>query len=420
MIVLSGADLVLPDRILTPGTLVVENGRIGDIRSGAAAGGHGISAFHGHYIVPGFIDVHVHGLRGIDSLDPGDPIAAIAAALPRFGVTAFCPTTVACAPDDLRRVLGQVRRAREAAAPRAARVLGAHLESNFINPDYRGAQPLECLRSPRAALERLPERRPDPLGPATATRLQGPSSVRNDAFDAADVLREIVRGAPDVGIVTVAPELDGGLDLVRWLSARGHRVALGHSAATYEETLAAIAAGARHATHLFNRMPPLGHRTPGLAGAVLQSDEVVAEIICDGFHVHPAIVRTAIAAKRPSHVFAITDGTAAAGLPLGARASLGGQPITVGESAAYLSDGTLAGSILTMDRAFQVLVGTIGLSLIDAATLCATTPARALGLVGHGVLAPEAAADLIVLDANLSVVQTYIGGELAYSKDRIG
>lgn len=418
MIVLSGADLVLPDRILSPGTLVVENGRIGDIRSGAAAGGHGISAFHGHYIVPGFIDVHVHGLRGIDSLDPGDPIAAIAAALPRFGVTAFCPTTVACAPGDLRRVLGQVRRAREAAAPRAARVLGAHLESNFINPDYRGAQPLECLRSPRAALERLPGRRPDPLGPATATRLQGPSSVRNDAFDAADVLREIVRGAPDVGIVTVAPELDGGLDLVHWLSERGHRVALGHSAATYEETLAAIAAGARHATHLFNRMPPLGHRTPGLAGAVLQSDEVVAEIICDGFHVHPAIVRTAIAAKRPSHVFAITDGTAAAGLPVGARASLGGQPITVGESAAYLSDGTLAGSILTMDRAFQVLVGTIGLPLIDAATLSATTPARALGLVGHGVLAPEAAADFVVLDANLSVVQTYVGGELAWARDR--
>lgn len=417
MIVLSGAGLVLPDRILTPGTLVIEHGRIADIRSGAAAGGHGISAFHGHYIVPGFIDVHVHGLAGIDSLDAGDPIAAMAAALPRLGVTAFCPTTMACAPDDLRRVLGQVRRARAAAAPGAARVLGAHLESNFINPDFRGAQPRECLRSPRAALERLrPPSRPDLSGPAAGR--QGPPPVRNDAFDAAAILDEIERGAPDVGIVTVAPELDGGLDLVRWLSERGHRVALGHSAATYDEALAAIAAGARHATHLFNRMPPLGHRTPGLAGAVLQSDEVAAEIICDGFHVHPAMVRTAIAAKRPSHVFAITDGTAAAGLPVGARAALGGQPITVGESAAYLSDGTLAGSILTMERAFQVLIGTIGLSLIDAATLCATTPARELGLVGHGVLAAEAAADLVVLDANLSVVQTYIGGELAYTRER--
>src|SRR5439155_25742231 len=125
------------------------------------------------------------------------------------------------------------------------------------------------------------------------------------------ILREIERAAPDVGIVTIAPEMDGGLDLVRWLSTRGHRVSLGHSAATYDEALAAIAAGARQATHLFNRMPPLNHRAPGLAGAVLQTDEIAAELICDGVHVHPALVRTAIAAKRPSRIIAITDGPAA-------------------------------------------------------------------------------------------------------------
>src|SRR5439155_26928417 len=141
------------------------------------------------------------------------------------------------------------------------------------------------------------------------------------------ILREIERAAPDVGIVTIAPELDGGLDLVRWLSTRGHPVSLGHSNATYEQALAAIAAGARQATHLFNRMPPLHHRAPGLAGAVLQSDEVAAEIICDGVHVHPALIRTAVAAKRPSRIIAITDATAAAGLPVGGRALLGGRPI---------------------------------------------------------------------------------------------
>jgi N-acetylglucosamine-6-phosphate deacetylase len=400
MIVLAGAALVLPDRILSPGTLVIENGRIAEIRPDApSAGPDSLFAFHGHYIVPGFIDVHVHGVDGVDALDAlpdAGSIDSIAARLPRYGVTAFCPTTIACAPDALRRVLDQVRRARETPPARSARVLPAHLESNFINPEYRGAQPADCLRSPRAALD---------------------GAGRDAGFSGAEILREIERAAPDVGIVTVAPELDGGIDLVRWLASRGHRVSLGHSAATYDEGLAAIAAGARHATHLFNRMPPLGHRSPGLAGAILQTDEVAAEIICDAFHVHPAMVRTAIAAKRPARVFAITDGTAVSGLAVGTRARLGGRTITAGESGALLDDGTLAGSTLTMDRAFRTLVGAIGLSLVDAATICATTQARELGLVGHGILAPEAVADLVVLDAHFCVVQTYVAGQLVYARN---
>ncbi len=448
MIVLSGAELVLPDRMLTPGTLVVDGDRIADVRpgtvSGSVAGGHAPPplAFHGHYIVPGFIDVHVHGVDGVDSLDAGEAIASMAAKLPRYGVTAFCPTTVACAPDALRGVLEQVRRARETPAGRAARVLPAHLESNFINPEFRGAQPLRCLRSARVALgtwrpalagpaDRGPARtwRPALAGPpGTSPAAEGPAKagrhvqeeggrhVQEEEFTAADLLREIERAAPDVGIVTLAPELDGGIDLIRWLSSRGHHVSLGHSGATYDQALEAIAAGARQATHLFNRMPPLGHRAPGLAGAILQTDEVAAELICDGFHVHPALVRTAIAAKRPSRILAITDGTAASGLPAGARASLGGQPITAGESAAFLDDGTMAGSVLTMDRAFQILVGKIGLSLVDAVAVCSTTPARELGLVGHGLIAADATADLVVLDAQLTVVQTYVGGQLVYSR----
>jgi N-acetylglucosamine-6-phosphate deacetylase len=414
MIVLSGASLVLPDRILSPGTLLIDDGRIAEIRPDPPSGGHSEShfAFHGHYIVPGFIDVHVHGVDGIDSLDVradgGDAVAAIAERLPRYGVTAFCPTTVACAPQALRRVLDQVRRARETPSPRAARVLPAHLESNFISPAYAGAQPSACLRTPRSAL--------GPGGAGGSGRAG--SEVDREDFSGADILAEIERASPDVGIVTLASELDGGIDLIRWLTARGHRVSLGHSGATYHEALEAIAAGARHATHLFNRMPPLDHRAPGLVGAVLQTDEVAAEIICDGAHVHPSLIRTAIAAKRPSRIFAITDATALAGLPVGARALLGGQPIVAGESTALLSDGvTIAGSILTMDRAFQTLVGRVGISLVDAATICATTAARELGLVGYGVLAPDAIADLVVLDANFMVVQTYLGGQLAYSRN---
>jgi N-acetylglucosamine-6-phosphate deacetylase len=410
MIVLSGAALVLPDRVLSPGTLVIDSGRIAEIRSDAPAA-HSPSpfAFHGHYIVPGFIDVHVHGVDGVDSQDPGEAIASIAERLPRYGVTAFCPTTVACAPDLLRHVLGQVRRARETPPARSARVLPAHLESNFINAKYRGAQPSGCLRIPRSALG------PDRSSGSEAERRASLSGSRGD-FDAADILAEIERAAPDVGIVTLAPELEGGLDLIRWLVARGHRVSLGHSSATYEEALAAIAAGARQATHLFNRMPPIHHRAPGLVGAVLQSNELAAEIICDGVHVHPALVRVAIAAKGPSRVMAITDATAAAGLPVGGRAALGGQPIVAGESTAVLADGTIAGSVATMERVFQVLVATVGLSPRDAAALCATTPARELGLVGHGVLAADAAADLVILDANFCVVQTYVGGQLVYAR----
>ena len=395
MIVLSGATLVLPDRILSPGTLAVEGGRIVDIRPESAG------PLHGHVIVPGFIDVHVHGVAGVDVLDGAGAIGRIAGQLTQYGVTAFCPTTVACAPAALRGVLDEVRDLRQAATHGGSRVLPAHLESNFINPAYRGAQPAACLRTPRQAF----------CAPATAPH--GPSGLD---FTAAEILKEIERAAPDVGIVTLAPELDGGLDLIRWLTARGHRVSLGHSAASFDQAQEAIAAGARHATHLFNRMPPFAHRAPGLAGAVLQSDQVAAELICDGVHVHPAVLRTAIAAKRPSRVLAITDGTAASGLAVGARALLGGQPITVRKSAAYLDDGTLAGGVATMDHVFRTLVGPTGLSWVDAATLCSTTAARELGLVGYGMLAVDAVADLVVLDSQLSVVQTYVGGVLAYAQ----
>jgi N-acetylglucosamine-6-phosphate deacetylase len=410
MIVLSGAALVLPDRILSPGTLVIDGDRIAEIRSDAPSPGHAHSlfAFHGHYIIPGFIDVHVHGVEGFDALGGAGSIASIAERLPRYGVTAFCPTTVACGPAALRAVLDQIRRAREERHGQSARVLPAHLESNFINPEYAGAQPVACLRSPKGSRS---------IAVVREATVEREALAERSNFTAADILAEIDRASPDVAIVTLAPELDGGLELIARLTSRGHRASLGHSGATYDEALAAVAAGARHATHLFNRMPPVHHRAPGLAGAVLQADEVAAEIICDGFHVHPALVRTAIAAKRPSRMLAITDASAVAGLPVGSRARLGDQEISAGEQAAHLADGTLAGSTLTMDRAFQMLIGPIGLSLVDAVTICATTAARELGLVGHGMLAPDAMADLVVLDGNFCVVQTYIAGRLVYSRN---
>lgn len=384
MTLLSGVDIVLPNRIVTNGSLAIEGERITDIVGGTRSGGEDLT---GHLVLPGFIDVHVHGLHGVDTLDGGDAIEEIARLLPRFGVTAFCPTSIACPPQDLKNMLSAVRRARER-PPQGARVLPAHLESNFINPEYKGAQPAACLRGPREI-------------------------VREGDFSAVEILDVIRAARPDIGIMTIAPELDGALDLIADLVKHGHRVSLGHSGATFEQGMAGIDAGATQATHLFNRMPPLGHRAPGLAGAVLSHEGVATEIVCDGIHVHPTMIRMAIAAKRPERVMAITDGTAGAGLPQGAESVIGGRRITV-RNAAYLDDGTIAGSVLTMDQAFAVAVNHVGLSLPEAATICATTPAREMGLNGFGVITPGAAADIVVLDKALRVVRTYIGGRQVY------
>jgi N-acetylglucosamine-6-phosphate deacetylase len=400
-LLLSGAALVLPDRIATGHTLVIEGGRIADIVTGPRQIGAGERRIDldGRTIVPGFVDVHVHGAAGIDVLDGPGAVSRVAALLPRWGVTAFCPTSIACAPEALAGFLADVARARGGREPFQARVLGAHLESNFINPEYRGAQPLACLRTPR--LDGDGDGAP---GPATAAR---------EAFSARDILGVVDHHRADVGIVTMAPELPGGTELVRALAAAGVRVSLGHSAATFDEAQGAIAAGARHATHLFNRMPPMTHREPGLAGAVLASEDVAAELICDGHHVHPAFMRMAVAAKRPARIMAITDGTAGSGLPQGARAHLGGRPIVVRE-VARLDDGTMAGSVATMDRVFGCLVSQVGVDLRSAVEMCATTPAREMGMVGHGVLGPGAVADFVVLDPTLAVVETWIAGTRAW------
>jgi len=401
MIVLSGADLVLPGGVQSRATLVIDGERIADVSS-ATASPASSTPLDGHIIVPGFIDVHVHGVEGIDALDGSDATAAIARRLPKFGVTAFCPTTVACGPARLRDVLESVARL-HGAIDSGARVLPAHLESNFINPDYRGAQPFECLRTPLDALG-LPRR----SGAA--------AKAGAEDFDAADILAEIDRAGGAVGIVTLAPELDGALDLIRHLVSKGRRVSLGHSGADMEQGRAAIEAGATQATHLFNRMPPFGHREPGLVGAILSSERVAAEVICDGVHVHSEVVRMAVSTKGTARMMAITDGVAVAGMPEGSTALLGGRQIRVNKSAAYLEDGTLAGSVATMDRVFRFLVRDVGLSLVDAVHLCSTTPAAELSLTDLGTITKGAIADLVVLDRDFHVKQTYVAGRLVYNR----
>ena len=402
MIVLSGGDVVLPDRIQKGGSVILSDGKIAAIEAGPVepAGATIIDASDS-LIVPGFIDVHVHGMDGHDTLDGGNVVAHIARALPRFGVTAFCPTTVACGPDALQEFLDEVGRCKGAkgangangakgalGAAGAARVLPAHLESNFINPEYRGAQPIKCLRVPD-------EHRGAVAWPFTGSQ----------------ILEIIENSRSSIGIVTLAPELPGCIDLTRALVAAGHVVSLGHSGANFETAIEAIEAGATHATHLFNRMTPIAHRAPGLVGAVLARHEVSAELICDGYHVHPAMCGVAIAAKGPSRIMAISDGTSGSGLPVGSIGRLGGQSIHVREMAAFLDDGTLAGSTLTMDRGFRNLVTTMRQSIVDAVLMCSTTPANQLGLAELGRISEGAQADVTVLDGAFQVVRTFVAGQ---------
>jgi N-acetylglucosamine-6-phosphate deacetylase len=277
-------------------------------------------------------------------------------------------------------------------------VLPAHLESNFINPEYRGAQPAACLRLPPGLDDVQQAYKSDP-----------------GEYSGVQILSAIAVSRADVGIVTLAPELPGGIDLIRSLVSAGHLISLGHSGADFETAIAAIEAGASHATHLFNRITPIAHRAPGLAGAVLAREEVTPELICDGYHVHPAVCAMAIAAKGSRNVMAITDGTGGSGQPTGSMATLGGRAIHVRDQAAFLDDGTLAGSTLTMDRAFRTIVTSFRRSLVDAAWMCSTTPARQLGLTECGRIEEGAAADLVVLDRDLRVVRTFIDGEEVFT-----
>jgi N-acetylglucosamine-6-phosphate deacetylase len=389
--ILSGGRIVLEDSVLDPGSLVLDDGAISEVRRGTIdRTGEDWHDVREHLLVPGFIDVHVHGVDGIDTLATADAVAKLAARFPRYGVTGFCPTTVGCPPLALRRLLDGIRKARTDAMPGHAAVHPAHLESNFINPDFRGAQPVDCIRLPNADVR--------------------PGVDGDVPFSGQEILDEIARARGEVGILTIAPELDGTLDLIRALTTAGHIVSLGHSGATFEQGLAGVDAGARHATHLFNRMPPFSHRAPGLIGAIFERQEVCAEIVCDGYHVHPVVARTAIRTLGRSRTMAITDGTAAAGLPVGTTVPLGSHTVRAAEEAAFLADGTLAGSTLTMDGAFRRAITLLGLSEVDAAHLCATTPARQLGLTDRGRLAVGQRADIAVLGRDLRVATTFVAG----------
>ncbi|OUC79773.1 N-acetylglucosamine-6-phosphate deacetylase [Streptosporangium minutum] len=356
-------------RIVTPegvhgGWLTIEDGRITHIGQGSAPGpGHSLS---GRYVVPGFVDIHNHGGAG-GSFPTGDPDQAsrIAALHSRHGTTTLMASLVTATLDDLAGATSAL-----ADLCDDGLLAGIHFEGPYISKARCGAHNPALLREPS----------PREFG---------------------GLLRA---GRGHVRMLTIAAELPGALDTIREAVANNVIAALGHSDATYEQTIAGIDAGGSVATHLYNAMPPLHHRDPGPIAALLQDERVTIELINDGVHLHPAMMRLAYDVAGPGRTALITDAMAAAGMGDGVY-GLGPMKVDVVDGVARLADGgSIAGSTLTMDVAFRRSVQQVGLSLPEAAEVASLTPARVLGLADRlGSVSVGKQADLVVLTGDLEV-----------------
>jgi N-acetylglucosamine-6-phosphate deacetylase len=372
---------VFAGRILTPleeitdGVVIVEDRRIAAVgRRDSIRVPAGIREIRAPEmtIVPGFIDVHIHGAGGHDVMDADSAaLGVVARTVARYGTTSLVATTVTAALDLTCRSLERIARfIRSQSTPSDAQteILGIHFEGPFISHARRGVHPQEWIAAPSV-----------------------------------DSLRRMLAAAAGCGrILTLAPELPGALDLVDAARAEGLNVALGHTDATFSESQAAIDRGARHAVHVFNAMRPFSHRETGVLGAVLTSPEVTTELIADGVHVDAAAMRLLFAAKGVARVVLVTDASSAAGMPDGIY-HLGTFEVTVAGGVCRNADGRLAGSTLTLDRALRNVIA-LGVPLADAVRMLTLNPATLLGLeLTKGVLAPGADADLVLLNSDLHV-----------------
>ncbi len=369
MALIAAGTLVLDGRVTRPGWLEVSGGRIAACGTGPPPRPPD-DDFPDSVVVPGFVDVHVHGGGGHSYPDGVDAAAEAAGFHLRHGTTTTLASLVTAAPAEL---LAGVRALAD--ATRRGTVAGIHLEGPWLSPARCGAH--------------------------DRTRMRDPDPAEIDAVLAA--------GGGAIRMVTLAPELPGSDEAIRRFVDAGVVVAVGHTDATHEQTRRAIDTGATVGTHLFNAMPPLHHRAPGPALALLENPEVTVELIADGVHVHPAVLDAVVRFAGPDRVAVVTDAIAAAGRGDGAF-RLGAVPIDVVSGVARVSGtDTIAGSTATMDRLFSTVAGPAGLAA--AVQMTAQTPARALGLERVGSLRVGHDADAVVLDADLGVTAVMVRGE---------
>ena len=361
---------VLQGRILSAdgwldGTLELgQDGRIAAV-SGRLASGRAVE----RYILPGFIDLHVHGGGGVDIMEGGLAAESVARLHARHGTTSMLATTMTAPMEEIESVLAALGPSCRQRASGSARLLGVHLEGPYINPGKLGAQPDDACQAVLSQIEKLRQLAP-------------------------------------IALLTLAPEIPGHMDIIRALSHAGIRVQIGHTLGSYEDGVQALQHGAAGFTHLFNAMTGLHHRDPGMVGAALAHAEY-AELIPDLLHVHPGAIRTALRAI--PRLYCVTDSTAAAGMPDG-EYKLGSHTVHKCLGGVRLADGTLAGSTLTMDQALRNLVS-IGLPLAEASHRLSLYPADYLGQAERGRLQAGAWGDVLVLDAALNLLDVYLEGE---------
>jgi len=381
--VITAARLLTPLAWIESPVVTVDDGQITALnsRSHAEIPAGRLLNFPDLILAPGFIDIHIHGGAGRDAMEADESaLAQIERQLMKHGVTAYLPTTVTASQEKILKALGGLGKLIAPANKNQGRAvpLGIHLEGPFISHEKRGVHPPQDLLSPSPhALDRFWQ-----------------------------------ASAGNIRMMTIAPELPGATETIRYARSLGVHSSLGHSNATYKEAQAGISAGADHATHTFNAMRPLDHREPGILGAVLENDELTADIIADGIHVEPSILKLFLRAKGADRAILITDAISATGMPDGVY-NLGGLEVQVSNGRCEYQ-GKLAGSVLTLDRAIRNVMSFAGWQLQQAVKLATLNPAQRLGISDQrGLLATGRRADLVVLTPEGSVVHTIIGGELA-------